>query len=251
MADISGLSKKEIQEEYEDLVFRKVMAIYVQKEGKQILSEIEEEKKNDDTVVDSKAIIKLYDKKERKENLNILWKYSKKLINFAAMVVFVAIVSLSSVVVAFADVREAVVDIIYHLVYEENERYTQVGIGESTGFIDPEVYSWEGAYAPTYIPEGFKFDEKQELTTRSIITYSKGEAYFTITQSNKTSSLHMDTENAQSVTEIIINDSQGILVKKDGFSSLAWNEGETFFWVRGEIDSDELVKIAKSLKKIK
>ena len=45
MADISGLSKKEIQEEYEDLVFRKVMAIYVQKEGKQILSEIEEEKK--------------------------------------------------------------------------------------------------------------------------------------------------------------------------------------------------------------
>ena len=64
MADISGLSKKEIQEEYEDLVFRKVMAIYVQKEGKQILSEIEEEKKNDDIVVDSKAIVKLYDKKE-------------------------------------------------------------------------------------------------------------------------------------------------------------------------------------------
>ena len=61
----------------------------------------------------------------------------------------------------------------------------------------------------------------------------------------------MDTENAQSVTEIIINDSQGILVEKDGFSSLTWNEGETFFWVRGEIDSDELVKIAKSLKKLK
>lgn len=250
MADISGLSKKEIQEEYEDLVFRKVMAIYVQKEGKQILSEIEEEKKNDDTVVDSKTIVKLYDKKERKENLNILWKYSKKLVQFAAMVVFVAIISLSSVVVAFADVREAVVDIIYHLVYEENERYTQVGIGESTGFIDPEIYDWEGAYAPTYMPEEYILKEKNKMPNRKTVTYTYGEKYVAISQSID-GVFQIDTEGATVNKKILINDSEAFYVEKNNFVFLVWNMGDTFFFLRGTIDPIDAIKIAESIKLIK
>ena len=250
MADISGLSKKEIQEEYEDLVFRKVMAIYVQKEGKQILSEIEEEKKNDDTVVDSKAIVKLYDKKERKENLNILWKYSKKLINFAAMLVFVAIVSLSSVVIAFADVREAVVDIIYHLVFEENERYTQVGIGESTGFIDPEVYSWEGAYAPTYMPKGFTIGETYLEGYFNTVVYYCDNDFIIIDQMNQTFNLQVDTENA--ITEkIYLHNSEGLLVKKDGLTIITWSEGETLFEISGTANADEIILVAEGIKKIR
>lgn len=250
MADISGLSKKEIQEEYEDLVFRKVMAIYVQKEGKKILSEIKEEKKNDDTVVDSKAIIKLYDKKERKENLNILWKYSKKLVQFAAMVVFVAIISLSSVVVAFADVREAVVDIIYHLVYEENERYTQVGIGESTGFIDPEIYSWEGAYAPTYMPEGFTIGETYLDGSVNTIVYYYNDDFIVIDQMDKTFNLQVDTENA--ITEkIYLHNSEGLLVKKDELTIITWCEGETLFEISGTAHTDEIILVAEGIKKIK
>ena len=250
MAEISGLSKKEIQEEYEDLVFRKVMAIYVQKEGKQILSEIEEEKKNDDTVVDSKAIVKLYDKKERKENLNILWKYSKKLINFAAMIVFVAIVSLSSVVVAFADVREAVVDIIYHLVYEENERYTQVGIGESTGFIDPEVYSWEGAYAPTYMPDGFVLTETYLEEPLNAVVYYNDQNYIFINQMDKSYNMQIDTENAS--TKIIhLHNSEGLLIVKDGLTTITWSEGEILFEISGTVNTDEIILIAENMRKIR
>lgn len=250
MADISGLSKKEIQEEYEDLVFRKVMAIYVQKEGKQILSEIEEEKKNDDTVVDSKVIVKLYDKKERKENLNILWKYSKKLVQFAAMVVFVAIISLSSVVIAFADVREAVVDAIYHLVYEENEKYTKVVIGESKGFVDEEIYSWENAYAPTYIPQGFSFGEMQDLDSQKIITYFSETNFISFAQAQNVVT-QADTENADRVDHIKINDSEGLLVVKGELTSIIWNIGDTLFTVLGNYSTEELINIANSIKLVK
>ena len=76
MFEVSGLSKKDIQEEYEDLVFRKVMAIYVENESKQILAEIKAEKESNNEPIDTKAVEKLYDKKERRENLSILWKYS-------------------------------------------------------------------------------------------------------------------------------------------------------------------------------
>lgn len=251
MADISGLSKKEIQEEYEDLVFRKVMAIYVQKEGKQILSEIEEEKKNDDTVVDSKAIVKLYDKKERRENLNILWKYSKKLVQFAAMVVFVAIISLSSVVVAFADVREAVVDAIYHLVYEDNERYTEISKGEYTGFIDQELYNWEGAYAPTYIPEGFIFIENTTGLDSHTHTYEKGDEFILIEQKNINYTTHIDTEDASLIKEVIINDSVGLLVEKNGLSYVSWSCGDTLFFICGNISSAEIIRVSEGLRIIK
>lgn len=369
-----NLSEKAITEKYEDLLFTKVMALYAAEESEKILSEIKDEEP-----ADLKKIEKIYSKTERRKNLSVFWKVSKKLITVAAMVVFVAVVSLSSVVVASAEAREAVAEAIYHLVLRKTDRYTEVSIGDSTGFIDPEIYNWEGAYAPTYIPEGFVFsekqelpsktmivysrenehfiisqatsgitrvdtenaqvvkniligdsealyieknnftyivwmsgdvclsvtgkissdeavkiaegikpigkteteepaeeyefvdpenynfegayaptyipegyifDEKQELTTRAIITYSNGNSYFTITQSNKTASLHMDTEDADSISEVMINNSQGILVEKDGFSSLAWNVDENFFWVRGEIESAELTKVAEGIRPI-
>ena len=251
MAEISGLSKKEIQEEYEDLVFRKVMAIYVQKEGKQILSEIEEEKKNDDTVVDSKAIIKLYDKKERKENLNILWKYSKKLINFTAMIVFVAIISLSSAVVAFADVREAVAEALYHLMLEENDDYTRVSVGDSSNFINPEVYDWEGAYAPTYMPEDFYFTDKIYTGTGYYITYSKEEKYILFYQDNSSVAGNLDTEDAEIVEKITIGDSEGIYIFKQGYTIVSWNMGDTLFILEGTADTGEMVEIARSIKILK
>ena len=250
MFEVSGLSKKDIQEEYEDLVFRKVMAIYVENESKQILAEIRAEKESTNEPVDTKAVEKLYDKKERRENLSILWKYSKKVVGFAAMVVFVAIVSLSSAVVAFADVREAVIEVIYHLVYEENEKYTQITIGESTSFINPEIYSWEDAYAPTYMTLGYEFSELKESSNQNLAIYCCDDKYVAFSQSSE-GVFQIDTEDATVAKEIIINDSKAIYVEKNGFVIIVWNVGENTFSIRGTIDPEEAIKIAKSIKKIK
>ena len=239
-----SLSEKAIAEKYEDLLFTKVMALYAAEESEKILSEIENEEP-----ADPKNIEKIYLKTERRENLSVFWKVSKKLITVAAMVVFVAVVSLSSVVVASAEAREAVAEAIYHLVLRKTDRYTEVSIGNSTGFIDPELYDWEGAYAPTYIPEGFVFSEKQELPSKTMIVYSREREHFIISQA--TSGItRVDTENAQVVKNILIGDSEALYVEKNNFTYIVWMSGDVCLSVTGKISSDEAVKIAEGIKPI-
>ena len=247
MVDINGLSKKDIQEEYEDLVFRKVMAIYVQKEGKQILSELKEEKEHDSTVIDTHKIEKLYDKKERKENWKFILKYSKKALSVAAMVVFVAVISLSSVVVASADVRKALADAIYHLAYEDYDRYTEIKLGETTGFIDGEQFNWEGAYAPTYVPEGYVFTKAVGHKGNHFADFSNGETYITFSQSTN-STTQIDSEDAIINESILIGDSKGLLVVKDDTTYVLWNIGDTVLQIFGTADTEEIIKMAESIR---
>ena len=247
MLDISGFSKRDIQEEYEDLVFRKVMAIYVQKEGKQILSELKEEKEHDSTVIDTHKIEKLYDKKERKDNWRFILKYSKKALSVAAMIVFVAVISLSSVVVASADARKALADAIYHLAYEDYERYTEIRLGEATGFIDGEQFNWEGAYAPTYVPEGYTLIKAAGEKGNHYVKYSNDEMYIIFSQAIN-STTQIDSEDAIINESILIGDSKGILVVKDDTTYVLWNIGDTVLQIFGTAETDEMVKMAQSIR---
>lgn len=240
-----NLSEKAIAEKYEDLLFTKVMALYAAEESEKILSEIENEEP-----ADPKNIEKIYSKTERRENFSTLWKVSKKLITFAAMVVFVAVVSLSSVVVASAEAREAVAEAIYHLVLRKTDRYTEVSIGNSTGFIDPEIYDWEGAYAPTYIPEGFSISDTQFTNNDKSVMYSHGEDYFYISQTNNLSYARIDTEGSEHVEKIIIGNSEAFLVYENEIVSLVWICGETYLSIDGKISIDEAIKIAEGIKPI-
>lgn len=251
MFEVSGLSKKDIQEEYEDLVFRKVMAIYVENESKQILAEIKAEKESNNEPVDTKVVEKLYDKKERRENLSILWKYSKKVVSFAAMIVFVAIISLSSAVVAFADVRESVAEYLYYyLTYKDNRLYTEVGVGEQSGFVDKEIYTWDRAYAPTYIPEGFVLDEVYDLDLLKIVNYVCDEKYVSFSQLTG-DTIYADTEEADKIKDVKIGNSKGLLIVKKELISIYWSIGDTLLEVSGNIDEGEIIEIAKNIKIIK
>ena len=239
-----NLSEKAIAEKYEDLLFTKVMVLYAAEESEKILSEIENEEP-----ADPKNIEKIYSKTERRENFSTLWKVSKKLITFAAMVVFVAVVSLSSVVVASAEAREAVAEAIYHLVLRKTDRYTEVSIGNSTGFIDAEIYDWEGAYAPTYMPKEYILKEKSEMPNRKSVTYINGEKYVAISQSVD-GVFQIDTEDADIYKKISINESDAVYVENKGFVFIVWSIGEKTFSVRGTINPEEALKIAESLKPI-
>ena len=239
-----NLSEKAIAEKYEDLLFTKVMALYAAEESEKILSEIENEEP-----ADPKNIEKIFSKTERRENFSVFWKVSKKLITVAAMVVFVAVVSFSSVVVASAEAREAVAEAIYHLMVQDYGRYTRVTIGESTGFIDPELYDWEGAYAPTYMAPGYKFSKLEKLPSQKISTYYKNDKYVSFLQSSG-SVFHVDTEDVDVFKKININESDAIYVEKNGFVFIVWSIGEKSFAIRGTINPEEAIKIAEGIKPI-
>ncbi len=245
---VYNLSEKAMTEKYEDYVFTKVMALYAEEESAKILRRLEEEPFE----ANPKAIEKIYSKIERRENLSNVWKYSRKLLQFAAMVVFVAVVSVSSVVVASADAREAVAEAIYHLVLRETDRYTEVSIGNSSGFIDPEIYDWEGAYAPTYMPEGFILIDKIKIPNKKIMTYGTESAseYVIITQAGENATLYTDTENADIVRNITINESDALYIEKNGSITIAFSCEDTFIFLSGELESSEIIKIAEGLRPI-
>lgn len=242
------LSDESLIEDYEDLVFKKVFAIRCAEESKIIFDEI---RKRENTETAGKKIVeKLFNKKEHKENFQTLGKIFKKGFVFAASLVFVVIVSVSSVVVASADIREVVTDIIYHLVFEENEKYTKISVAEDMEFIDPELYDWEGAYAPTYMPEGFEFLERTDIQNKHVISYSNLKNIIIIIQFAN-GEYKIDTENAEFVEYTTINGSDAIVIGKDDYFSICWSSNNGMLWVRGNINIDELTKIAKNMKHIK
>lgn len=242
------LSEKYLNEDYEDLIFRKVMAIHCEEESKEILEEIERNKT--ENISGHKEVNKIFNQLDRRDNIKTLSNIAKKGFLFAASFVFVVIISVSSVVVASADVREAVTDILYHLVFEENERYTKISAGETTGFIDPELYDWEGAYAPTYMPEGFEFLEKEDFKDQHSVSYSNSQNFITITQFLN-SSYNIDTEGAEIVRHVAVNESEALVVVKDTHASVCWSSNNTMMWVYGNYAENELIKIAKSMKIVK
>lgn len=242
---VYGLSKKAMTEKYEDLVFTRLMAVYAEDESARILAEIEKE----NITANASGIKKIFDREERKENLAVLWKYSKKVINFAAMVVFVAIVSLSSVVVASADVREAVAEAIYHLMIKDYGRYTQVTIGNSSGFIDPEIYTWDDAYAPTYMTEGFELSNFSCTSSQQTVDYVCGEDFICFIQAHNSTG-QIDTENAEIVENLIIGDSSALFVVKGNTTYVSWSIGDTMFLVIGTAAPEEVLKVAESIKPI-
>lgn len=243
-----NLSDKSIQEDYEDIVFRKIMSIHLEEESKQILEEMKNNKS--DEKPDTDKIRKLIKKNERREQRNILAKYFKKAFLLVASFCLVAIISLSSVVVAFADVREAVTDIIYHLVFEENERYTVVSVGETTGFVDPEIYDWEGAYAPTYMPDGFEYRNRIDFENYHSVEYSNKDNRIIIAQFVN-GMAKLDTEDSVKKEQIYINGSDAITYKKGELSSVSWRSGNTVILIQSSISLDEIIKIAENMKILK
>ncbi len=243
----SILSDEAIQEDYEDLVFEKVMVIHCEEESKEIIEEIVKEK---NSVVQDNIIEKLFKKKERKENTAILLKFAKKGFVFAASFFFVIVLSLSSVVVAFADVREYVKETIYNLVYLHDEKYTQISVGQASNFIDSEYYDWNGAYAPTYLTAGYVYDSKFDAPGNHSIIYTNGDKTIVFAQF-ETSNFNIDTENANIIETIIINESEALLVIKGEEVSIGWNIGDTMLYINGYESREEIIKIADGIKIIK
>ena len=124
---------------------------------------------------------------------------------------------------------------------EPEEEYT---------FVDPEIYDWEGAYAPTYMPEGFNFVECVVGLDSHSNTYEYNEKFVIIEQKNKNYATHIDTENAQIVKNIIINNCEALFIEKDGLAYITWGYEDTLFFICGNIKSSEIIKVAEGIKPI-
>jgi len=136
---------------------------------------------------------------------------------------------------------------LFNIVTEVTDKYTKVSIVEIENGLDSQI-DWDSYYAPEYIPEGYTYSNSEYFGEIKIIYYSDAsgkEIQFSQTPVNP--EYQIDTEDAV-VTEVIINAEKGILVEKEGQLTLIWMTDEKTFHIIGEMERDEIIKMAESLK---
>lgn len=136
---------------------------------------------------------------------------------------------------------------LFNIVTEVTDKYTKVSIVETENGIESQV-DWDSYYAPEYIPEGYTYSNSENFGDIKIIFYSDAsgkEIQFSQTPVNP--EYQIDTEDAV-VTEVIVNGGKGILVEKEGLLTLIWTIDNKTFNIIGEIERDEIMKMAESSK---
>ena len=257
-----SLSKQNIAEAYEDLFFREAMAMSAEEESAEIEAEllemeplseedIQRKKKEFEAILNRTVSVsetKTEQPKEKKKGKTFAFVF-KKVISAAAMITFVAIVSLSTVVVASADAREIVAEYIYSFAYNEAGNHTEIRpVGDSTD--EPEEEKIRGEWVATFVPEGYVLEGVEEFSSMKITEYKKGEEdSIYLNESGLTTVAHVDTENADYVEKIVIGESEALLVVKNGTTSIDWCTDDTFLSVIGGADKNDMIAFARGVRR--
>lgn len=217
---------------------------------KNILEVLKSEKDEINQVKISKSMDDWFEKfihmkemeKQRKKWLRKIKSYSSR----AAIFILVLIGAFTAVTMSVEAFRIRILN--YFM--EENESYTEfrvdeVADGQSIPQLDIDQY-----YYPTHLPEGFNYDSSQAAGDVVILSFSNSGAIMVFTQGSTGTIYHVDTEDAET-KEVPIGNTSGYLIEKNDGITLFWNDEDTDFMINGNIEPNELIKIAESLEKNK
>lgn len=232
-------SKQEYIDMYEDAVAALIVSKHAEIQGEE-LKELAREAREDPTCAPSEAqrrwFWKLINKMERRRNWSEMLQTLKPVLKVA--VIMIAIVSLAFVI-PFATVEAFRMRVI-NFFLENHEEYTQVF---------PDVTEESQAGLPTYIPEGFTLAYIEETgESNLIVQYKDGENVLMYIRGSVNTGMQLDTENAENAEAININNTQALFVQKDGVFSLSWYDEQYSYMLMGQIEKDELIKMAESVK---
>lgn len=104
-------------------------------------------------------------------------------------------------------------------------------------------------YKLDYLPNGYEFAECS--TNGSIYTtiYANEQGdKISFWQYDSSAAIQFDTEEAELVQKIKILDIEAFLVEKDGLCKLIWNTNPQFV-LTGNLDKEEIIKIAEKIKR--
>lgn len=244
------LSKNRLQEEQEELLLKMALVRYFEREDANLRAAVA---KCPDLPEDRESAEHAVDRAMRQQHWKVVgqkvWRASAKVVTRAAVVFLTFFIFLTTAFAASAPVRDA----IYKILFSHEDRYTLVQIDPtvSDAFIDADLYTWEHCFAPTYLPKGYKLTTFDDIAGNMLIVrYEKGKNFIQINQApaNVQSSIHIDSENAQTTKPITIGNSEGIYNLKDGKTQIVWQVGGCLVDVISNEDTDEVIKVAQGVQ---
>ena len=108
--------------------------------------------------------------------------------------------------------------------------------------------SVNGEITVGYIPEGFELVNVQ-ISSRAIVNdYSDSNGnIFTITKGTSALELDANTEDVDTETIVINNNTYYYCLSKNGIGNVIWNKNDYVYQISGALSRDELVKIAETV----
>lgn len=236
-----------LNEEYETVMLKMALSLYLQKEGDAIRAEMEEKAYPPEQPDIRKFINESFCKMERKDAQKKLCAAAGKAVTCVAVFFLIAALSFTTAFAVSPSVRQAV----YRLLFTETERYTEIHLDpQNASFIDPEIYTWEDSYAMTYLPEGYELDYCKRMVTLNVVMYKSGDKFIDFQQSSPDASVtvHVDTENATVTKNVTINGGDGIYNLKDGYVNIVWRQNGSLLTLLSNDESIDLMKVAEGIR---
>ncbi len=171
-------------------------------------------------------------------------KFKKKIVKyFKNIAALIGIIFLSVSILTVS--VEAFRINLFNLIIEMREKYGEITFeNKSDNTINNE--NKEGYY-PSYIPKGYKLDEIIENDISREIIYKNNNEFIYFTQDDLNMNYKIDTEDAE-VSTIYINGYKAVLSIKNGYSIIIWTNNEYVFGINGQLEKEEIIKMAESVK---
>lgn len=109
--------------------------------------------------------------------------------------------------------------------------------------------SVNGEITVGYIPEGFELESSVTQSKHMLVKYlSNNNNYFSVIKCSSSMVVEFDTENLDT-NEIVDNNVLFVVgTDKYGNTNIVWNENDYIYRIDGNISTDEMLNIAKTVK---
>lgn len=161
-----------------------------------------------------------------------------------AIFIFVVFLSFSAVLAVNAEAREKVFDWII-------EKFPKFSIFVSEDIDENKELVELTSFTINYIPEGFELVDINEGRKMLIYNYfgeNNQEFYIKLLDSSDKGKSYYDTEGVE-VEEIIFKGSKGYTWQTNEMNYLIWHQNGVEFHIVGNLNKDEILKVAKNILK--
>ncbi|MCY1713526.1 DUF4367 domain-containing protein [Caproiciproducens galactitolivorans] len=246
---------KKLYEDYEDSLFKLILFEAAEKEGKLFLKE-NEQLKNDPAFLPSAEEENRF-KKLLNHHIHKVRNHPKRkmICNFANKVAVAVLAVVFVFTGAILTVQAFRTDVLNFLISIE-PKYTSIQLNESENETKDEnlTVNWKNAYVPTYIPAGFEADNLYYSDSLKTITFHQKNSekkFIAYSEYDASNDVELDTENASLIKLVQIQGHKGTLVIKNSITTVSWEMDKHIFTINGNVDGDEIVKMAENVNFIK
>ncbi len=171
---------------------------------------------------------------------------TQRLAKVVAVVIAIIVLGLTTVFAVTPSFQIAVRDLLIRV----TDQYAEIGIKDNRTMIVPQ--GWTGEYFPSYIPKGFRLQQKSENAMAfSFVEYKDATGKFIIYfEAQEGSRSNIDTEGAR-ITTTTVHDHEAMVVEKENRITVSWVEDERYFVIMFDGEMSEAISIARSVQRVR